>query len=661
MLERTTELPAQVLAAIALSVFSALAGLSLTETWRQVELRGFDALSVATAPGKSSLPITIVGIDEASFAEVNKQWPWPRSLYAKLIDQLVKSGAFVIAFDILLPDASSPEEDAALAEAIRRSGNVVLASDMAYQESAYVRQWVRVDPLNIFKEAGASNGFARVELDGDQVLRRMPEGSDVLWRQVVRRANERQPGLLPDVNPIPEAMIRYVGPDHTFPYVSFYQALNADTDLPPDAFRDQIVLVGRDLRSSIDARSGAPDVFATPFTAQTRWFSPGVELHANILETAIRGDAIVPAPIGWVLALLGVVTAACAWLMRQWRPVIGALIVTAVTVAIGVLDWALFTRMNIWLPVFAAGLAAISIYLSFGGLAFIAERRRRGEIRRAFSLYVSPEVVDHVMANPDRLSLGGERREVTMLFTDLEGFTSLTERLGAEEVARVLNMHFSRATAIVKRHGGTVNRFIGDAVMAMWGAPLEDPKQSVNACLAACEMQEDMKALRGELKAQALPEIRMRVGIHTCMAVVGNLGSSDRFDYTAIGDGVNLAARLEGVNKLYATEILVSGETVARLEGSIPMRLIDRVIVKGKSEAVEIFTPCRDVEVNALSAQAIDAYRSRRWDESERLWREILDKHPGDNVSAIYIERIGRCRSLSPDAEWEAAVELEKL
>ena len=661
MLERTTELPARTLAAIAAGVFALLAGVSLTEPWDRLERRGFDALTVATAPGRSALPITIVGIDEPSFAEVGRQWPWPRSLYARLIDQLSKSGALVVAMDMLLSEPSTEEEDRALAEAISRAGNVVLAANMVYQETPYARLWMRGDPLAAFRQAGATSGFAYVRPDGDTVLRDMPEGTDVFWREIVRSVNRRSPGLLPETEPAPGAMIRYAGADHTFPYVSFYQALEADTHLPPDAFRDQIVLVGRDLKASPDARAGERDAFASPFTATTRWLTPGVEAHANALETALRGDALVPAPAGWILALIALSVAIAAASMRRWRPITGAAIVTAITVVIAALDWVLFTRFNVWLPAFAAILGAILVYVGFGGLAFLIERQRRGEIRRAFSLYVSPEVVDHVMMRPERLALGGERREVTMLFTDLAGFTSLSERLAPEEVAKVLNLHFSRATAIVKRHSGTVNRFIGDAVMAMWGAPLDDPKQAIHACRAACEMQEDIAQLREELKAQGLPEIRMRIGIHSCSAVVGNLGSADRFDYTAIGDGVNLAARLEGVNKLYSTGILISGETAARLEGEVPVRPVDRVIVKGKTEPVEIVTPCDDPRAIELTTRAMAAYRDRRWEESEALWREVQARLPGDGVAAIYIERIARCRQMAPEAAWEAAVELDKL
>jgi len=177
----------------------------------------------------------------------------------------------------------------------------------------------------------------------------------------------------------------------------------------------------------------------------------------------------------------------------------------------------------------------------------------------------------------------------------------------------------------------------------------------------ACEMQEDIARLRDELRAEGLPEIRMRIGVHSCAAVIGNLGSSDRFDYTAIGDGVNLAARLEGVNKLYGTGILVSGDTAALAGGAVKLRPVDRVIVKGKTEPVEILTPCQDDAVIDASLRAIAAYRARKWDESEAAWREVLQRLPDDGVAAIYLERIDRCRTIAPDEAWEAAVELEKL
>ena len=663
MFERASALPPRVLAAFAAVIALVFGAVGFTAPWHVLELKGFDLLTRLTAPQRSTVPITIVGIDESSFQQVGRQWPWPRQVYAKAIDEIRRSGALVIGIDVLLhePSNGGPADDHALARAITEAGNVVVASDRIYEETALSRRWLRVDPLPEFVEAGAQNGYVKVELDPDLVVRRMPAAEDSFWSKIAARLQALEPGLAHSAAPEQGAMVRYVGGDHTFPYVSFYQVLDAKKYLPPNAFDGQIVLIGRDIQASVDARAAQSDLFFSPFTGDSGGLMPGVELHANFLETAFRENAIRPAPAPWVPALVVLVVAIGFAAMRPWRPLVSGAVMLAVIAALAGADWALFQKLNIWLPVIAAMSAAVVMYLSYGGIAFVVERRRRNEIRRAFSLYVSPEVVDHVMAHPERLGLGGERREVTMLFTDLQGFTTMSEQLGAEQVAQILNEHFTRATAIVKRHGGTVNRFIGDAVMAMWGAPLDDAEQAAHALRAACEMQQDMVALRTELSARGLPPIHMRIGVHSCTAVVGNLGSSDRFDYTAIGDGVNLAARLEGVNKLYRTGILASADTVDKARGAVPMRVVDRVIVKGKTQPVEIFTPCADLAACEASAAAVRAYRARQWDESERCWREVLAKLPDDAIALLYLDRIRTCRTVPAASEWHDAVELDKL
>ena len=663
MFERQAALPLRLVLALACAVAAIFCGLGFTNPWHVLELKGFDTLTRATAPNASQFPITIVAIDEASFAHVGKQWPWPREVYARAIDQVRKAGAMVIALDVVLDTHSNagPADDQRLVEALRSAGNVVLASNRVYEETSVSRQWLRVDPLPGFLDGtGAVNGYVNFELDPDLVARRMPFAGDAFWKRIVERVSAAQPGLV-HVEPPPRgAMMRYVGGDHTFPYISFYQVLDADKSLPADAFRDQVVLIGRDIKANVDAHAAQADLFATPFTASNEGLMPGVELHANALETAFRGAAIRPVAQGWVAALVALVAALCAAAMRYWRPLVSGAVLLAVLSALGGADWALFQRANAWLPVFAAMASAVTLYLAYGAVAFVVERRRRGEIRRAFSLYVSEEVVDHVMAHPERLHLGGERRDVTMMFTDLEGFTTLTERLGAEQVAQILNLHFTRATAIVKGHRGTVNRFIGDAIMAMWGAPVEDPEQAAHACRAACDMQRDIESLNADLVARGLPPIRMRIGLHSCAAVVGNLGSADRFDYTAIGDGVNLAARLEGVNKLYGTGILLTGETARRAGAAVALRPVDRVVVKGKTEPVEIFTPCEDEAVRDATARAVQAYRDRRLEESERAWREVLALAPADGIARVYLERLRTLAGAQATA-WKDAVELEKL
>lgn len=662
MLSRLRVLLGSAPVAIALATLTLFALLSAWDGWRLIEAKGFDLLTVASAPGRSALPITIVGIDEPSFAEIGRQWPWPRRMHGELLEQLNRAGAIVVAFDVLLAEKSNEEDDRLFAEAIAKAGNVVLTADAAYQESQHARQWMRVDPLDTFKAAGAATGLANVSLDaGDLVVRQMPEGRDVFWREIIRRANQVRPGLIAEPEPLEGKMIGYVGPDHTFPFVSYYQALHADTDLPPDIFRDQIVLVGFDVKASPDAGSIQRDQFATPFSGLTRWLTPGAEIHANILESALAGNSVTPLPWVPVFGLLLVSITLSMLLMHRWRPFINAAIGMVLLMVIALADFWLFSRYRMWLPALAAMVSVVTVYAALGGHAFFAERRQRRETRHAFSMYLAPEVVDQIMAHPEKLVLGGERREITLLFTDLAGFTNISEQLGAEQVTQLLNEHFSRATAIIKQHGGTVNRFIGDSIMALWGAPLSDEHQAVNACLAARDMQADMRKLREELAQRGLPPLTMRIGIHSGAAIVGNLGSSDRFDYTAIGDSVNLASRLEGVNKLYGTEILLSSSTASRIGDTLSLRPVDRVIVKGKSEAVDIFTISHDAQINVLTSDAGAAYRQRNWDESERLWRLVLEIDAGDRIAALYLGRIALLRSAPPSADWDGATILDKL
>ncbi len=647
-----------VVSILTLSLFAAL---SAWDGWRLLELKGYDLLMATSASNRSSLPITIIGIDEPSIAQIGLRLPWPRRLHAQLIEQLRRSGAMLVAFDVGFSEATTNEDDEQLAQAIAKAGNVVLTAHMAYQETQYVRQLSRVDPLNLFKTAGAANGIAEITRDIDLVLRRIPEGQDVFWREIIRRANLVRPGLIEEPPALDGKMIGYVGPDHTFPYVSYYQALHADTDLPPDVFRDQIVLIGRDVKSSVET-GGGDDNFATPFTGWSGgWLTPGVEIHANILESALSRRYITPVPWVWNLALLAIAVIASALLMRRWRPFVSAAVALVLLALVVIGDWWLFAQYKLWLPALAAMISVVTVYAGLGANAFFSEQRQRRETRRAFSMYLAPEVVDEIMAHPERLKLGGERREITLVFTDLKGFTNISEQLGPEQVAQLLNEHFSRATAIIKRYGGTVNRFIGDSIMAIWGAPLADDKHAVSACLAARDMQFDMHALRADFSKRGLPPIYMRVGIHTGSAIVGNLGASDRFDYTAIGDSVNLASRLEGVNKLYGTEILVSSATVQQLGDAVPLRQVDRVIVKGKTEAVEIFTISDNAQLNQLTADALQAFKDQRWDASEALWHQILALDPEDKISALYLERIAAFREQPPADGWNGEVALDKL
>ncbi|MBI4985633.1 MAG: adenylate/guanylate cyclase domain-containing protein [Rhodocyclales bacterium] len=643
------------------TIVSAAVGLALTfaRPWQSIELRLYDRWSVLTAPGKSVLPITIVGVDEASFAAIGQRWPWPRDMHAQLIERLAADGAAVIAFDMIFSERAAPAEDAALAKAIGRAHNVVLAADQAYRETATLRQWMRVDPLPEFLAAGAVAGLASASIDGDAAIRRFPDAQDILWRQVIAVLQRERPefglaGRIPDA-----ALVRHLGPAHTFPYVSYHQVLNGSAALPPGFFQDQIVLVGRDVRASPEVGAAQSDLFATPFLEQSQLLTPGVEIHATLIENALTGRALGALGTSWAAALLLACTLCAAPALRRWHPWWSGIWIAGLAgAALGVSYW-LFGERSQWLPALATVLTLALTYVGMGMVSYLAERRRAAQIKDTFSKYVAPQVVEQMVANPDLVRLGGERRELTLLFSDLAGFTSMSEKLPPETVARVINLYLTEMTRIIIASGGTVDKFIGDAVMAFWGAPLADADHARHGVAAAIAMQEAMARLQPQFIALGAGTVGLRIGVHSGPAIVGNMGSEERFDYTALGDTVNLAARLEGVNKMYGTKILISGATADRLGGGVSLRAVDRVRVKGKAQPVDIFTPCDDAVLIDHTAQALPHYRDGRWSAAREAWQRLALSYPGDTLAAVFLGRIDEFERNPPEA-WDGAVALEK-
>jgi adenylate cyclase len=635
-------------------------GLTFINAWDQVELKLFDQLTVLTSPGKSVLPITIVGIDEASFAQLNLRWPWPRGLHGQLVDRLNEAGAAVIAFDLIFAEASDPKQDAAFAAAIGRAGNVIMSADRAYQETANLRQWLRVEPLPAFKQAGATPGLATVTLDSDTVVRQIPQNEDVFWRRTIETLIRARPGILDMPQPPADALIRHLGPAHTFPYVSYHQVLNRDPSIPADFFRDQIVLIGRDVRASPDAGAAQADMFATPFLGVSRLLTPGVEIHATIIENMLSSQALVRASNGQVMLLMAVALMLALPALIRWHPVWSGAWMTALLGLIAGLTVWLFAERNLWLPMGSTLVAITLAYLANGLASFILERRRGQQIKGAFAKYVSAQVVEQMVAHPELLKLGGERRELTLLFSDLAGFTSISEKLPPDGVAHLINAYLTAMTRVILAEGGTVDKFIGDAVMAFWGAPLDDPQHALHGVRAAIAMQKAMDDLQPFFAEFDVGYVGLRIGLNSGPATVGNMGSEERFDYTALGDTVNLAARLEGVNKAYGTRILISGATAELLEGAISLRPVDLVRVKGKDKAVEILTPCDDAEISRLTAAALAAYRAQDWDGARAAWRRVLENYPDDSVSKVFMERIENFEKTGVSAGWDGSVALEK-
>lgn len=634
--------------------------MSETRFWKTLEFRGFDWLTVLTAPGESKLPIVIVGIDDASMAQLGERWPWPRRLHAKLIETMAEAGAAVIAVDVIFDHPSTPKDDAALERAVTRAGNVVLAASRFKQDTPQGTLWARFDPVPALIKAGAKPGLVNIEFESDQVVRRFPEAGESFWKEVLFRVRETVPTLEFDNSLREDRLIRYAGPDHSFPYISFYRALEVGKTIPKEDFANALVLVGRETQAAADIGAAQVDVFATPFTGATGRLTPGVEVLATLIDNSVNRSSIREIPVWGRGLVLLVVCSWCALVPWRFRPVWSAASALFAWSVVATAGFALFKYGDWWLPMFSAATAAAGIYVIQGSFAYVVELRNKARIREAFSLFVPLAVADSLAEQSTALAPGGEEKELTVLFTDLAGFTTASEGLRPAQVARLLNLYFETMTDIVFRHKGTVQGYIGDALMAFWGAPIADEAHAANAVAAAEEMVAARDAINLQLQAEGLPVVATRVGIHTGLTIVGNIGSRVRFNYTAIGDTTNLASRLEGLNKRYGTWLILSGETLAKQPERSRFRRIEKVRVKGRDKPVEVFTPCDDRWLVEEGDKAIELFRARQFEAADRVWRAVQARHPEDPIAAYYRSRIAEFSAAPPAADWDGTETLSE-
>lgn len=632
---------------------------TFSRPWHALEFKTFDVLTALTAPQRTALPVVILAIDEPTFQELRQSWPFPRSVHAALLRRLHEEGAAAVGLDVVFADPSSAPEDAALARAIGETGPVVLASMREKIDSANASLWMDVLPLASLLDAGAEAGDAGVEPDEDFVVRRVPATSEGFALRLAQRAIHalgQQPAPLRHFD-----WIGYRGPRGTFDTRSYYQALTPGL-LPRGFFKGKIVLVGRSARTATELERSQADLFNSPFgTLGGDRLFPGVELQATLLDNHLHGGGLRSVSERWAWLLTAALLPLLLWASRRLHPAGAAALTAALVLAMAGGSWWLFAHMQLWWPPLLPMASSLAMYGAAVLAGYALVRQRARQTRAMFAQYVPSAVVSRLIAQPELMRLGGEAREVTLMFTDLANFTTLSERLTAEQTVEVLTGYFNAMTPIVHASGGTVDKFIGDAVMAFWGAPLADPQHAEHAVRAAIAMQQAMQPLVADLRARGLPSIQMRIGLHTGRVVVGNVGSVQRFSYTAIGDAVNLAARLEGANKAFGTGILLSAATAAQLPPQVALRALDDVIVKGKSEAVRVFTPCDDAAVREASAAALDALHARDWDGAERYLAQVLERLPGDVTARRLQERVAAARVWPVGAQWSAAVALDKL
>lgn len=679
---------------LVIAMLSAMVGLILyRETFpfaQQVDLRLKDARFELRGAQRPTAPVTVIAIDNRSIKELGR-WPWSRELTARLIKAAARQGARVIELDMVFSEPQGEVPDRVLATSVAIAGNVVMGyffrdepqpddpqalEQLASSRVAFLRvapgvetvslpTYEQVDANTATMGKGAADfGFFNQLADTDGLYRSIPLlmlfRGDVypsLALSAVRRyrgeplkvdiekfgvSSVKLGNLTIPVGEQGKLSLAYYGPGGTVPTVSAVDVIEGR--LPGGALKDRLVFVGV-------TETGIADLRATPLDP----VFPGVEIHATFAANALEQRFLTRDSRS-----LGIEMAAIALL-----PLLLALLLAAVTstlwglagfslLATGYLgmNFHLFSAQRLDLSIVYPLLPLVLTYLGGESYRNLVVERKGRHLRKAFSTYLSPDLVAEIAKDPDSLKLGGEKRVISVIFTDIRDFTSLSEKLAPEELVTLLNRYLSPMTRIVMEERGTLDKFIGDAVMAFYNAPLEVPDHAARACRSALRMLEELARLNVQLKADGMPTINIGIGIHTGEAVVGNMGADIRFDYTAIGDSVNLASRLEGLTKYYGVSAIVSDETCNQAGEGFYFREFDLVRVKGKQKPVAVYELMMENNVISDSfAKGLKLYRKRDFEEAFRIFEHL--EGDNDSVSALYA---GRCREFlanPPDADWD--------
>jgi adenylate cyclase len=534
---------------------------------------------------------------------------------------------------------------------------------------------------NLSLLAGATDGAGYFNMipDKDGVVRSMPLGircgSDIysplsiqsVWHYldkpplVVQVASYGTEGIRMGDRFIPtdengHMLINYLGPERTFPEYSISDILQGK--VPKGTFKGKIVLVGATAIGLYDMRN-------TPFAA----VYPGLEIHATVIDNILE-KAFIHKP-KWTrvfdamaIVLFGLILGV---LIPRLSAIKGVVLTTGLFVLyIFVTQW-LFTHALLWVNMVYPLLGLVLIYTSLTIYRYLTEERERKKIRGAFSHYVSSSVVNEVLKNPEKLKLGGDMRELTVLFSDIRGFTTISEGLSPEQVHRLINEYLTAMTNIVFKNGGTLDKYMGDAIMAIYGAPVDQPDHAQKACDTALEMMQVLKELNSGWASEGKPVLDIGIGINTGMMMVGNMGSEQRFEYTVLGDAVNLGSRLEGANKNYLTHILISEFTYEKVKDQFQCMEIDSVRLKGKTRPVRIYQLMGRKDAAASQAetiryfhQGLQFYKEQKWDKALEAFKTVSAMDKELYAAQIYMERIAKLKSTPPPPDWDGAFTMKE-
>jgi adenylate cyclase len=642
---------------LALGIFLSI--LFFLGVFKQWNLRLSDNLFTKKTP---SPDIAIIAIDDASIHQIG-QWPWKRSVLADLIRRLGSNPA-VIGVDITLSEPSIPEEDKTLESALRASERVVIpveGNEITYSGGHLIMQ--KILPSIAAFSAAADTGLVNVVIDGDKVVRNVPvsvngrgyetlEGFSykIAWNYKSRLQGDRLDFPTPDALPLTNGLLKinFIGPPGTFPHYSFIDVSNGT--ISPSVFAGKIVLIGA---TALDLHDDA----LTPVSAQTM---SGIEIQANAIQTLLDGNFLKNERMINTFAVIMLLSLSVALMFICFR-----MLIASVFSLIIIIVWVVYTFFS-----FDKGIINNMVFppltIAFGFIAhvlykYFQETRQKRFIRRAFSYYLAESVLSEVLKNPKKLSLGGERKEITVLFSDIESFTSIAEKLNPELLSVLINRYLTDMTNIIFKYKGVLDKYIGDAVMAFWGAPVKEKHHSLLACQAALAMQEKVNSIRPAWQTHGVSDFEVRIGINTGEMIVGNMGSESRFDYTLLGDNVNLGARLESLNKEYGTHILISGNTYEQVKEHIIARKIDTVAVKGKEQGVDVYelrglrtAPESEHKFLQEFEAARKLYQDGKFSLALEAFNEIKAKHPTDPPTQIYINRIEQIlKRRQPPSNWD--------
>jgi len=657
-----------------------------------VDLKMKDLRLLLRGPTKPTKSVVIIAIDNKSVKEIGR-WPWSREIIGGLITGMAEYGVKVTVLDVVFSEKQNPASDLVLAESFALSGNIIAGHffrnevnpvdpDVLAQIQSSKIQQLQIDdgvtavPLieyanmdaNIasISQAALGYGFFNVIADSDGLFRQLPllmlykgEVYPSLVLQALQhftRENAQVDIGSSGVRPIKlgkyiipcnqdgALSVNFYGPGGT---IKTYSAVDViKKRLPPNELDGTLAFVGF-------TEIGIYDVRPTPFDS----VFPGVEIHASVAANALEqrfilhnsSTVFVERTILFILPLI-------LALLLGLAPsaTVGFISGSGLCLLFLAANYLLFSRylidISILTPLMALGLTSLSseIYRSL-----VVDRKGR-YMKKAFSNYVSADLVAQIMKNPDSLKLGGEKREISILFSDIRGFTTLSEKLSPEELVQVLNEYLNPMTQIVLEEKGTLDKYIGDAVMAIYNAPLDVEGHADHACRSALKMMAKLSELNQSFVERGIQTIDIGIGINTGDAVVGNMGAAMRFDYTAIGDNVNLASRLEGLNKLYGTHIIVSESTKLQAGSDLNFREIDLVAVKGKLKPVPIYElmVVDDANWRGQFAEALKLFRVRNFTAAVTVF-DGLSIQKQDYVSSLYA---GRCREFiaePPPEDWD--------